>query len=524
MPASSAADLPLSLLQRLCTSAEMRRWEANAIEQLGIPGRELMENAARTVARHVLALLRDNSAAGPVAVCCGSGNNGGDGYAVARLLKNDGVDAAVIRAGIPTGADALGNMEDWNGLGVTVDYGAQRDEASTLLGRAGVIVDALFGTGLNRPVEGEAADLIADINAAPAPLKIAVDVPSGINSDTGAVMGHGARCTHTVTFQVGKVGCRQYPGAAHAGTVWVEDISVPVSWTAEDPAIYLLNLPFARALLPHRPPDGHKGSFGHLLAVCGSAGMGGAALLAGLAGLKAGTGLVTLGVPRCLRDAFLGPAPELMTLSPDDGDALAFADEHAALYLEAARTRSAVVLGCGLGQAPQTQAFVGRLVEGVQAPLLIDADGLNALRPSDIAQRKFPTVLTPHPGELARLAGLDSEGLAADRVGIARRLAGEWGVILLLKGAGTVVAAPTGEVFINTSGDEAMATAGAGDVLSGIIGGLLAQRMAPLAATLLGVFLHGLARDCQREEVAGAYFSAGDLIRGLNRAFLELAG
>jgi NAD(P)H-hydrate epimerase len=224
-----------------------------------------------------------------------------------------------------------------------------------------------------------------------------------------------------------------------------------------------------------------------------------------------------------LRDAFLADAPELMTLSPEEGEAPLFGEGHAGIYLEAARTRSAVVLGCGLGQAPQTQAFVRELIEGVESPLLIDADGLNALDGEALRRRGGPTIITPHPGELARLSGLSTGDLAADRVGHARRLAADWEVILLLKGAATVVAAPTGEVFINTTGDQGLATAGSGDVLSGIIGGLLAQGLAPLAATLLGVFLHGLARDCQSEELAAPYFSASDLLKGLNRAFLELA-
>lgn len=545
MPTAILSDLPsvlpLGLLQRLCSSEEMRAWDANAIENLGKPGLLLMENAANAVVAHARALMREAGLEGPVVVVCGSGNNGGDGYAVARLLKNDGCDVAVVGLGEPRGADAAANMEQWRAMGPTValeptaaleptmalestiESGADTAGASSLIADAALLVDALFGTGLSRPVQGEAEALISLMNAAPAPLKIAVDVPSGINADTGAVMGVAVVCTHTVTFQVGKVGCHQHPGAAHAGQVLVKDIGIPVAWEPSRPAAYLLEKPFARALLPQRPPAGHKGSFGHLLTVCGSAGMGGAAMLAGLAALKSGAGLVTSGVPRCLRDGFLADAPELMTLAPEQGEALMLGDGHAELYLEASRSRAAVVLGCGMGQAPGTQEFIRELVRRVEAPLLIDADGLNALDAAALTQREHPTIITPHPGELARLSGLDTTQLAEDRVGHARRLAGEWGVILLLKGAGTVVAAPTGEAFINTTGDEGMATAGSGDVLSGIIGGLLAQRMSPLAAALLGVYLHGLARDCRNAEIAAPSFTASDLLEGLNRAFLELA-
>ena len=524
MTDQSAQAYPLDMLQRLCTSREMRRWDANAIENLGKPGRLLMENAASAVKKHVIELLHEIEGNGPVVVCCGAGNNGGDGYAVARLVKNHGLEVAVVKIGEPAGPDAKDNMKAWSGLGETVDFNASQAQAAGWLQRAEVIVDALFGTGLNRPVAGGAEELIECMNSAPARLKLAVDVPSGVNSDTGSVMGAGVRCTHTVSFQVAKVGCFQYPGAACAGTVRVEDISIPVEWEEGDPATYLIDGEFARSLLPARPRDGHKGTFGHLLTVCGSAGMGGAALLAGLAALKSGTGLVSVGVPRGLRDAFLEAAPELMTLSAEAGDGLAFEEADAEYYLEAARPRSAVVLGCGLGQAPETQAFVRKLAEGLEQPLLIDADGLNALDGAALAARTAPTVVTPHPGELVRMAGLDKEELAADRVGHARRLAKEWGVVLLLKGAASLVALPAGEVFINTTGDEGMATAGSGDVLSGIIGGLLAQGLAPPAAALLGVYLHGLARDCQKDKLTGRYFSAGDLIEGLNPALKLLEG
>jgi NAD(P)H-hydrate epimerase len=500
----------------------MRRWDANAIEHLGIPGRRLMENAAEAVVAKVQKLLQPDAAGSGVVVCCGAGNNGGDGFAVARLLKEKGLAVAVIALGEPDGADAKANHDAWREMGETLPFAQKHAEAETRLEGAGLIVDALFGTGLNRAVSGPAEALIEKMNAAPVPLKVAVDVPSGINSDTGARMGCAVSCTHTVTFQVAKPGCFQFPGAAHAGQVEVADIAIPVDWEPSDPATYLLNGAFVRRLLPGRPADGHKGTFGHLLAICGSAGMGGSALLAGLAGLKVGTGLVTVGVPRCLRDGFLGAAPELMTLSCEEGGENAFEAVQGEFFLRAAGTRNAVALGCGVGQEEETRAFVHRMVEGVEGPLLIDADGLNALDAARLRARRAPTVITPHPGELVRLSGLAKEALVADRVGEARRLAADWGVVLVLKGAGTVVAAPTGEVFINPTGDPALATAGTGDVLSGMIGGLLAQHLPPLSAALAGVFLHGLARECRREELAEAFFSARDLIEGINGALKAL--
>jgi NAD(P)H-hydrate epimerase len=519
------APLPLHLLQRLAGTAEMRRMDAHASETLGLPGRILMENAARAVADRVQALLVEAGPAAPVVVCCGSGNNGGDGYAAARLLANRGLPVTVVALAPPGTPDAQANAQAWTHFGDTVSWTAQRPAAEICLDGAGLVVDALFGTGLTRPLAGDAAALVAAVNRAgearPRPV-VGVDVPSGVDGDTGRELGEAVRCSHTVSLQAGKPGCHQYPGAACAGRVEVADISVPARWEPGQPGTYLLTPDFLRALLPPRPPDGHKGTFGHLLAVCGSAGMGGAAMLAGLAGLKSGAGLVTVGVPRALRDRFITAAPELMTLAPPTGEEGAFAEAQAPFMIAAANERSAAVLGCGLGRRKETAGFVRRLAAGVEVPLLIDADGLFHLAPKHLQTRPAPTVITPHPGELARLGGLGRDALAADRIGEARRLAGEWGVVLVLKGAATVVAAPGGDAFINPTGDVGLASGGTGDVLSGMIGGWLAQGLAPLPAALLGVYLHGLARDCLRETVTVPYFSAADLIAGIDPALRAL--
>lgn len=519
------AQLPLDKLQRLARSEEMRRMDAHAIETLGLPGRVLMENAAHAVADRLCALLAARGGAAPIAVCCGTGNNGGDGYAAARLLANRGLPVTVVKVGTPEAPDAKANADAWAHFGNTLDFERDRAEAEECLAGAGTIVDALFGTGLSRPVTGAAEALITRINEATArsgACAMAVDVPSGINSDTGRVMGAAVRCTHTVSFQVGKPGCHQHPGAAHAGEVEVAAISIPTRWETAPPPTYLLTEAFARALLPPRPPDGHKGTFGHLLAVCGSAGMGGAAMLAGLAALKIGAGLVTVGVPGTLRDRFIAAAPELMTLTPPGGSEHAFSEEHAPFMVEQAAARTALAIGCGVGRAEETGAFLRRMVAEVAHPMLIDADGLYHLAPGHLQARAGPAVITPHPGELARLSGLSVAALAEDRLQHARRLAGEWGVVIVLKGAGTVVAAPAGEAFINPTGDQGLASGGTGDVLSGVIGGLMAQRLAPLPAALLGVYLHGLARDCQAEAISAPYFTAGDLIAGLNAALQRL--
>ncbi len=392
---SLPVQLPLPWLQRLCTAREMRLWDANAIGKLAIPGRRLMENAAEAVVARIADLAADGDVREPFIVCCGAGNNGGDGYAVARLLKQQGREVVAIGLGEPAGPDAAANRDAWAKMGETVAYPGRREEAHQWLQRAGLIVDAVFGTGLSRAVSGEAEALCGAVNGAAAPFKVAVDVPSGIHSDSGALMGAAIRCTHTVALQVAKTGCFQFPGTGHAGEVEVADIAIPVEWAPSDPATYLLNSEFAAELLPARPADGHKGTFGHLLTVCGSAGMGGAAILSGLAGLRSGAGLVTVGVPRCLRDGFLATAPELMTLSCEEGGANAFEAVQAGVFLAAAAAREAVVLGCGLGGEEGTGEFARRLTGAVEAPLLIDADGLNALDAGALKARHGPTVITP---------------------------------------------------------------------------------------------------------------------------------
>jgi NAD(P)H-hydrate epimerase len=515
---------PRHPLHRLATAAEMRAMDAHAIEQQGLPARLLMENAAAQVADTVCELMGEAQLGGSVVVCCGAGNNGGDGYAAARHLENRGVSTVVVETGLPKTPDAVANRAALIHVGDCIDWGEHRVRAEAAVAQAQVIVDALFGTGLTRPIEGDAAALVEAINASPAPVKLAVDIASGIHSDTGALLGAAVRCTHTLALQVAKLGHHQHPGRAYAGQVRIAPISISLRWPVAAPPTYVLERDFVADLLPERPVAGHKGTFGHLLAVCGSAGMGGAAGLAGMGALRVGAGLVTLGVPRCLRDRYVAIAPELMTLAGSAGDEAHFDAPQVAPLLAAAGERNALVLGCGLGRHAATGEFVRDFVAQAAAPLLIDADGLYFLDGAQLRARGEPTVITPHPGELSRLSGLSVADLSADRVGHARRLAAEWGVVLVLKGAGTVVAAPDGSAYINTTGDQGLASGGTGDVLSGMIGGLMAQGLAPLAAALAGVYLHGLARDLRSAERTTAAFVASDLVGGIDAALRCVAG
>ncbi|MDH4120965.1 MAG: NAD(P)H-hydrate dehydratase [Deltaproteobacteria bacterium] len=511
----------LAWAQPLATARQMAAMDRHASLALGLPARLLMENAAHAAANWVDDLLaRPGQPGGPVVVVCGAGNNGGDGYALARLLANRGRAVTVVALGEPKG-DALANRQAWGHWGAVVDVVAEEGRAREVLSHGALLVDALFGTGLDRPLEGAAAQLVEAFNQAPAAVKLALDLPSGVHADTGEVLGVAARCSHTLCFQAAKPGVFLHPGAQQAGEVRTADVSIPLNFPQGTPRAWRLTAPFCRALLPPRPPDGHKGTFGHVLTLGGSAGMGGAAWLAALAALRSGAGLVTAGVPKVLQDRFLEWAPEVMTWAPGPlGEWLTGADVASAL--QAAQGKDAVVLGCGLGRREDTGNFVRELLPALNTPLVVDADALFFLDPPVLAGRSVPAILTPHPGEMARLAGITPEEVNRDRVAWARRYAAEWDAVLVLKGAPTVVAEPGGGVFLNATGDQGLATAGTGDVLAGILGGLLAQGLSPLAAALLGVWLHGLARNLLGWEVDAASFTAKDLLGGVNHAFQTL--
>ena len=511
-------------LQRLCTAAEMMEMERHAIQEVGISGLILMENAARSVADWVEEHCLQQKEEAKIVVCCGKGNNGGDGFAIARLLKNRNYNVIVVDAGPAKTKDAKLNQNLWRQFGNSVSYteSADRSPARSIVAEADIIIDSIFGTGLERPITGKFREWIEYINTNTLAVKIGVDLPSGVHSDQGQRMGVAVECQYTLTFQVGKQGCFQYPGAQNAGKVVVKDISIPPYWSKEALPVYLLTRSFIQQLLPAKVVDAHKGTYGHLLTICGSSGMAGAVLLVSFAAIKNGSGLVSACVPLALRDAFLGQCPELMTLSPGGESPHHFVSSHATFVASEIEKRDAAVLGCGLGQAPETVKFVRQLVASTSKPLLIDADGLNCLDSKLLKKRSASTIITPHPRELSRLCGLTTADIQKNRIEITRKYALEWEVVLLLKGAHTVIGDADGSVFINPTGHEGMATGGSGDVLSGIIGSFLTQQCSPLQATLLGAYLHGAAGDCLKPFLASSYLSATNLIHSLNEARLLL--
>ncbi len=484
----------------LVDAAGMRALDRHTIDTLGIPGDVLMESAGRAVSEAVLRQL-PGGAACSVVVLCGAGNNGGDGLVVARHLHLAGVDVRAVILGDPArlAGDAGLNRDRAQRIGVRIET------AGWQLPARGVVVDAMFGTGLSRPVEGPAADAIDHLNTARGDGRdlhvIAVDVPSGVCADTGQVLGTAVQADQTLTIGLPKLGLTLEPGRALAGRVTVARIGIADEAPGVSLRAQLWTAAGAAARLPERPADGHKGRFGHLLVVAGSQGKTGAAALSALGAARAGVGLVTIACPAGLNDILEVKCTEAMTAPVADTAerALAAAAEDAILALS--RERDVVAMGPGVGRSHETASLMRALAKRIEVPLVIDADGLHALReePSLLAGRSAVTVLTPHPGEAASLLGCDAADINRDRVAAARRLAEITGAVVVLKGAATVTADPDGQVVVNPTGGPALAAGGTGDVLLGMVGAYLAafaaQGRSARDAAALAAWVHGAAAD-----------------------------
>ncbi|AMV71601.1 bifunctional ADP-dependent NAD(P)H-hydrate dehydratase/NAD(P)H-hydrate epimerase [Desulfuromonas carbonis] len=511
---------------KLLTARQMRDLDRRAIEEFALPGVVLMENAGRAAAEHA---DRRFAAAfpGPVLVLCGKGNNGGDGYVIARHLANRGwqVETLVLAPRDAIGGDAAINLEILLRSDAVVRFVPEAADLTEALGRSApqLVIDALLGTGLGSDVDGIFRQAIDWVNGSGLPV-LAVDIPSGLDADSGRVHGVAVHATLTVTFACAKLGQMLHPGTALVGDLEVADIGMPRGLLAQVPdALVLVDRREAARLLPARPVAGHKGTFGHLLVVAGSTGKSGAAALTAAAGMRGGAGLVTLATAASERATMAGMLTEVMTAAlPESGGGIGLQAQ--ALLRDLAAGKEALALGPGLGQAPETAALVRALVAECPLPLVLDADGLNALAGhlEPLARREAATILTPHPGEMARLIGGTVRDVESDRVNVARNFAQQHRVVLVLKGARTIVACPDGQLRINASGNPGMASGGMGDLLTGLLGALLAQGMQASDAAVLGVFLHGLAGDrlAARQGMAGLL--ASDLLRELPAARFAL--
>jgi NAD(P)H-hydrate epimerase len=501
---------------KLVTAEEMRELDRRAMEEVGIPSLVLMENAGRTTYQILRREFPD--LAGPVAVLAGRGNNGGDGCVVARYLAQAGMPVAVflMAARDQVQGDARVNLEIAARLGVEIVEVREERDLNPLahrLARSALIVDALLGTGLNSEVRGLMRLVIEEVNRLRPPV-LAVDIPSGLCGDTGRPLGAAVQAQVTVTYGWPKIGQILPPGRDCAGRLWQVDISIPPELARELP-VELAEAGQMRALFPPRPFASNKGTFGHLVVLAGSEGKTGAATMTGEGALRAGAGLVTLGIPASLNDILEVKVTEAMTLPlPEAADVRALGRGALGPIQNFLKNMTAAALGPGLGTHPETQELVRHLARDLALPLVLDADGVNALAgaPELLTDAAGPRLITPHPGEMARFMGLTVPEVQAHRLGIAKEAAARTQAVVVLKGAQTVVADPRGRVSINSTGNPALASGGTGDVLTGLIGGYLAQKLSPWDAARLGVYLHGLAADYLAAHYGLRGLIAGDLL------------
>ncbi len=510
---------------RVITAHAMQEIDRQAINEGGIPGLQLMENAGRCCVDEIVA---EFGSKGLAVVMAGKGNNGGDGYVIARLLDQQGwsVKVIILADRDQVAGDAMANLDRLSGS--IVNYCTQEGRLSALymeeIFQADVVVDALLGTGLRSDVGGIYREAIDLMNASGRPV-VSVDIPSGIDGTTGRVLGSAVRANLTVTFAFAKLGHVLHPGTDHSGRVVVADIGIPSRLMEAAPGYDFMDSEAIRPMLHRRDRQAHKGRFGHCLIIAGSTGKTGAAALAANSAVRAGSGLVTLAAAEGIHTVLEIKTTEVMTVPlPDSGSGHLTEVAFGAIEKLLAGM-DAVAIGPGLGRLPGTSAIVQHLVETVTLPLVIDADGLNALA-EDITvlkrKKSQQIILTPHPGEMSRLMGSSIPDLEAIRISAAREFARKYGVFLVLKGARTIVASPDGSAAINGSGNPGMASGGMGDVLTGIIASLSGQGYAAWDACRLGVFLHGFAADMVAEEKGEIGMNATDVLEKLPYAYDKL--
>ena len=515
-------------LSKLVTGREMAAVDQRTIAEAGISSAELIERAGTEVVAAIAARW-DGLAGLQAVVLCGKGNNGGDGFAVARLLRAGGGSARVFlaadRADVQgAAAEHLQRCEQEGGA-VEV-LGEDLASLDAALGEADLVIDALLGTGLREAPRPAMARVIERIVHCERPV-VAVDIPSGVEADTGQVHGAAVQAVLTVTFGLVKVGQLFYPGRSHCGALHLANIGFPES-ILRDAASQALLLSAERLgpLVPRRRGDEHKGSCGTVAVVAGSVGMTGAAALTADAALRSGAGRVHLGVPASLNDILEVKLSEAMTRPLPEVRKRRCLSLRALGEVLAMLTRADVLaLGPGLGRYRETEELVRRLVLQTELPLVLDADGLSAFagQAKVLKGRSAPLVLTPHVGEFARLSGLDKRQIADASMAVARDFAGEFGATLVLKGAPTVVALSDGRIAVNSTGNPGMATAGSGDVLTGIIAGLMAQGLDAEAAACLGVYVHGRAGDRAVERLGEWGMRAGDIADEIALAMVDAA-
>lgn len=508
------------------TAAAQREIERLAVEQGDSYG-ALMERAGRSAARWLLEL--PDVLEGPVTVVCGRGNNGGDGFVIARHLCAHTDVTVVLAAGMPTTEDArhhLGRLEIYTrrpgreGPALTVlDWTEEPYLCSAAIRQATVLVDCIYGIGFHGALPEDILPLMEQMNAAPC-CKVAIDMPSGVHADTGETAPGAFRADDTLMF----IGEKAGGDAAACGQVTVLPLDIPEGILEQVLGQRDITSEMVRACFRPRPLDSHKGTFGHLLVACGSYGMAGAAFLCAKAALRSGVGLLTLAVPECIYPILAPMLPEAVFLPLPATPGGRFDPVGVERLLAAAQKATALVVGCGMGAGEEITRVVMPLLRQCRCPVILDADGINAVTPHMLVEETIsaPLVLTPHPGEMARLLDTSTEEIQRHREEVARRFADEYGVTLALKGYHTLVAAPGRPALENHTGNPGMATGGSGDLLAGMIASLAAQGMDPYYAALCGVYLHGAAGDRAAARLSQHSMLPTDMLEELGGLFLNM--
>lgn len=506
-------------MMRISTGSRMREIDSTAINVRGIPGIDLMERAGEGLTASILEKMDERE--GTCVIVCGAGNNGGDGYVAARLLMDKNRSAKLYSVVDPAklGGDAAINRDRFTAMGGAIHRITDAEDRISFredCANASVVVDGIFGTGISREVGGLAKEVIDIINEESGYV-IAVDIPSGVGADNGLIYGTAVKADRTVTFQMNKYGMVAQPGRSMAGEVVVKDIQLPADLCAEDKGVvYAADAEYIAEMLPERSVTMNKGSAGKVLIVAGSKGMAGAAVLAAKAAYRSGAGLVKVAAVWEVIQVIQVAVPEATCLVLGKNAA-----ENKDMIKKEADNYDAVVVGPGLGKDDETAELVEFIVENIEGPVVLDADGINivAENPEILKRAAGEIVMTPHPGEMGRLIRKSAGEVNADRLAVAEQFAKEYNVVLLLKGAGTLIACPSGKTYINMTGNSAMATGGSGDVLSGITGALMASGLSAEDSAVAGAYVHGMSGDICREYVGDRATMAMDLAEYAGEAF-----
>lgn len=513
----------------LVTPEEMAEMDRRTIHEFGIPGHTLMENAARG-AIEVFCRHFPDSRGKKICVVCGKGNNGGDGFVMARYLAGQ-CDLDVFLAGEKkyVSGDAGINLHLLEKTGIRISEIKTESDIEAFGKKSekyDFFIDAIFGTGLNAPVKGLSERIINIINDSKAAI-FSVDIPSGLDSATGRAFGTSIKADVTATFGFPKIAHAVFPGATLCGKTEIVDIGIPESVSSSpEPSGSLVTLKKISTLFVKKNPESHKGSNGHVLVIGGSPGKSGAPVMTALSALKTGAGLVTLAVPSGLRSSVENSILEVMTEALPETDDGCIADISEKTFEKISEGKKVLSIGPGMDKGSGTAFFLSRIMSLSRIPMVIDAGALNIIAENHdfLKNTEQPVILTPHPGEMARLTGKTTSQIQENRIVAASDFAKKHGVYLVLKGAGTVIALPDGEIMINRTGNPGLATAGTGDVLAGIMAGLLAQGMKPADAAAAGVYLHGKAADLIVSSTGNQLLTATDIISSIPSTVSFISG